>query len=310
MDVSPFPRLHYSPFTIRYSLFARTEDMPESTLSNDTLKALIEAIFYVSPEPVTLDMLAKALPGEERDRIKGLVFELMNDYAWPQHGIQIRPVAGGWQFASKPEHHEVLRGFVKSLKPPVRLTKPSLEVLAVIAYRQPITVPEINDIRGVDCGGVIHTLLERKLIVTAGRKNVVGRPILYRTSRDFLVHFGLRDIGELPSLREFEEMARQALGSELLPPDEFPSGAQIATEQTLGEGQGDQQAPAEVESLGTEENSAPSGEEPSDGAADQSTEPGLSPAGPEAVQPEASTEHQDTAAVPVAEASPEEPADE
>lgn len=226
-NLSLFPRFHYSPFTIRSSLFARINDMSESTLTNDTLKALIEAIFYVSPEPVTLDMLAKALPGEERDRIKGLVFELMNDYAWPQHGIQIRPVAGGWQFSSKPEHHEVLRGFVKSLKPPVRLTKPSLEVLAVIAYRQPITVPEINDIRGVDCGGVIHTLMERKLIVTAGRKNVVGRPILYRTSRDFLVHFGLRDLGELPSLREFEEMARQALGSELLPPDEFPSGAQM-----------------------------------------------------------------------------------
>lgn len=210
--------------------------MAESSLSNDTLKALVEAILYVSPEPVTLDMLAKALPGEGRDRIKGLVFELMNDYAWPQHGIQVRPVAGGWQFSSKPEHHEVLRGFVKSLKPPVRLTKPSLEVLAVIAYRQPITVPEINDIRGVDCGGVLHTLLERKLIVTSGRKNVVGRPILYRTSRDFLVHFGLRDLGELPSLREFEEMARQALGSELLPPDEFPSGAQIAAEGAAAEG--------------------------------------------------------------------------
>jgi segregation and condensation protein B len=208
---------------------ARTEqkrNMAEVTLSNDTLKALVEAILYVSPEPVTLEMLAKALPGEERDRIKGVVFELMNDYAWPQHGIHIRPVAGGWQFSSKPEHHEVLRGFVKSLKPPIRLSKPSLEVLAVIAYRQPITVPEMNEIRGVDCGGVIHTLLERKLIVTAGRKNVVGRPILYRTSRDFLVHFGLRDLAELPSLREFEEMARQALGSELFAPDELPSGAQ------------------------------------------------------------------------------------
>ena len=224
-------------------------NMPESTVSNDNLKALIEAILYVSPEPVTLDMLAKALRGEERDRIKGLVFELMNDYAWPQHGIQIRPVAGGWQFSSKPEHHEVLRGFVKSLKPPIRLTRPSLEVLAVIAYRQPITVPEINEIRGVDCGGVIHTLLERKLIVTAGRKNVVGRPILYRTSREFLVHFGLRDVGELPSLREFEEMARLALGSELLPPDEFPSGAQIAAEI----------APAEVA------DSLPHGEEPASG---------------------------------------------
>jgi len=141
----------------------------------------------------------------------------MNDYAWPQHGIQIRPVAGGWKFSSKPEHHEVLHSFVKSLKPAVRLTKPSLEVLAVIAYRQPITVPEINEIRGVDCGGVIHTLMERKLIATAGRKSVVGRPILYKTSREFMLHFGLRDLSELPSLREFEEMARLALGSELLP---------------------------------------------------------------------------------------------
>jgi segregation and condensation protein B len=191
--------------------------MSENTLSNDTLKALIEAILYVSPEPVTLDMLAKALGGEGKDRIKGAVFELMNDYAWPQHGIQIRAVAGGWKFSSKAEHHEVLRSFVKSLKAPVRLSKPALEVLAAIAYRQPITVPEVNEIRGVDCGGVIHTLMERKLIVTAGRKDVVGRPILYKTSREFMLHFGLRDLSELPSLREFEEMARQALGSEFLP---------------------------------------------------------------------------------------------
>jgi segregation and condensation protein B len=203
--------------------------MAEGMLKDETLKALIEAIIYVSPEPVTLDMLAKALEGESRDRIKGSLYGLLNDYAWPQHGIQIRPVAGGWKFSSKPEHHEVLRGFVKSLKPPVRLSKPALEALSVIAYRQPVTVPEINDIRGVDCGGVIHTLMERKLVVTAGRKNVVGRPILYRTSRDFLVHFGLRDLSELPSLREFEEMARQALGSDAVPdvaPDSEPSAGE------------------------------------------------------------------------------------
>jgi segregation and condensation protein B len=198
--------------------------MAESMLKDETLKALIEAIIYVSPEPVTLDMLAKALEGESPDRIKGSLYGLLNDYAWPQHGIQIRPVAGGWKFSSKAEHHEVLRGFVKNLKPPIRLSKPALEALSVIAYRQPVTVPEINEIRGVDCGGVIHTLLERKLVVTAGRKNVVGRPILYRTSRDFLVHFGLRDLSELPSLREFEEMARQALGSDLLPQGEPSEG--------------------------------------------------------------------------------------
>ena len=109
----------------------------------------------------------------------------------------------------------MLRNFVKGLKPPIRLSKQALETLAVIAYRQPVTLPEIQEVRGVDSGGVIHTLMEKKLVVTAGRKSVVGRPILYRTSRDFLVHFGLKDTSELPSLREFEELARQALGSEL-----------------------------------------------------------------------------------------------
>lgn len=183
-------------------------------LNDETLKALIEAILYVAPEPVTLDAIVKSLEGEERERVKSKLGELMEDYNRPEHGIQIRPIAGGYKFSSKPEHHEVLRKFVKNLKSPIRLSKPALETLAVIAYRQPVTLPEIDEIRGVDCGGVIHTLLERKLVVTAGRKNVVGRPILYRTSRDFLVHFGLKDVGELPSLREFEEMARQALGPE------------------------------------------------------------------------------------------------
>ncbi|MGD0128050.1 MAG: SMC-Scp complex subunit ScpB [Terriglobia bacterium] len=183
-------------------------------LNDETLKALIEAIIYVAQEPVPLEALLKALEGEERERVKFKLEELIADFQQAQHGVQIREVAGGYKFFSKPEHHDVLRKFVKSLKPPVRLSKPALETLAVIAYRQPVTMPEINEIRGVDCGGVIHTLLEKKLVVTSGRKNVVGRPILYRTSRDFLVHFGLKDVGELPSLKEFEEMAKQALGSE------------------------------------------------------------------------------------------------
>jgi segregation and condensation protein B len=184
-------------------------------LTDETLKALIEAIIYVAPEPVSLDAIVKALEGEERDRVKAQIELLTQEYNQPGHGIEVRPVAGGYRFSSKPEHHEVLRNFVKSLKPLVRLSKPALETLAVIAYRQPATVPEIEEIRGVDCGGVIHTLLEKKLVVTAGRKNVVGRPILYRTSKEFLVHFGLKDTSELPSLKEFEELARQALGSDL-----------------------------------------------------------------------------------------------
>lgn len=202
-------------------------------LTDENLKALIEAIIYVAPEPVALDAIVKSLDGEERERVKACLQQLMEEFDRPEHGVQIRQVAGGYKFSSKPEHHDVLRKFVKSLKPPVRLSKPALETLAVVAYRQPVTLPEIDEIRGVDCGGVIHTLLEKKLVVTAGRKNVVGRPILYRTSRDFLVHFGLKDLGELPSLREFEELARQALGPELAAEETLAlSGAPPAVEQT------------------------------------------------------------------------------
>ena len=183
-------------------------------LNDDILKALIEGIIYIAPEPVTLDGIVKALDGEERERVKAKLEELVADYEQNAHGIQIRQVANGYKFSTKAEHHEILRKYVKSLKPPVRLSKPALETLAVIAYRQPVTIPEIEEIRGVDSGGVIHTLLEKKLVVTSGRKSVVGRPILYRTSKDFLVHFGLKDVGELPSLKEFEELAKRALGSE------------------------------------------------------------------------------------------------
>jgi len=191
-------------------------------LNDEILKALIEAIIYVAPEPVTLEAIARSIEGEERERVRAKLQELVEDFERVDHGIHIRQVAGGYKFSSKVEHHDILRRFVKSLRPPLRLSKPALETLAVIAYRQPVTLPEIDQIRGVDCGGVVHTLLEKKLVVTAGRKNVVGRPIVYRTSRDFLVHFGLKDVGELPSLREFEEMAREALGSELLAEAEAP----------------------------------------------------------------------------------------
>jgi segregation and condensation protein B len=183
-------------------------------LNDEILKALIEGIIYVAPEPVTLDGIVKVLESEERERVKAKLEELVAEYDQNSHGIQIRHVANGYKFSTKAEHHEILRKYVRSLKPPVRLSKPALETLAVIAYRQPVTVPEIEEIRGVDSGGVIHTLLEKKLVVTAGRKTVVGRPILYRTSKDFLVHFGLKDVGELPSLKEFEELAKRAMGAE------------------------------------------------------------------------------------------------
>jgi segregation and condensation protein B len=122
--------------------------------------------------------------------------------------------------STKPEHHDVVRAFAKSLKPPIRLSLPALETLAVIAYKQPVTVPEIGEIRGVDASGVIGTLLERKLITTAGRKAVVGRPMLYKTSKDFLLRFGLKDLSELPSLEEFEKLATAEMAEDLAPPSD------------------------------------------------------------------------------------------
>jgi segregation and condensation protein B len=159
----------------------------------------------------------KSEKAELRALLKPYLEELIAEYNRDDHGIEIRQVAGGYRMSTKPEHHDVVRAFSKSLKPPVRLSLQALETLAVIAYKQPVTVPEINDIRGVDSSGVIGTLLERKLITTAGRKAVVGRPMLYRTSKDFLLRFGLRDLNELPSLEEFEKLAAGELQEELLP---------------------------------------------------------------------------------------------
>ena len=129
----------------------------------------------------------------------------------PEHGLAIREVAEGYKMGTKAEHHETIRSFVKKLRPPLRLSMAALETLAVIAYKQPITAPEIMEIRGVQGASVLKTLLERKLITTAGRKQVIGRPILYKTSKEFLVQFGLKSLSELPTLKEFEELARMAL---------------------------------------------------------------------------------------------------
>ena len=159
----------------------------------------------------------KSEKAELRGLLKPYLDELIADYANPDHGIEIREVAGGYRMSTKPEHHDVVRAFSKSLKPPVRLSLQALETLAVIAYKQPVTVPEISDIRGVDAAGVIGTLLERKLITTAGRKAVVGRPMLYKTSKEFLLRFGLSDLSELPSLEEFEKLAAGEMQAE----DEF-----------------------------------------------------------------------------------------
>jgi segregation and condensation protein B len=182
-------------------------------MSDTERKAALEAIIYAADEPATLDQLAAAL-GEEKPLVKAALDELVGRYAAEDHGTEIRAVAGGYKLFTKPQHHEVVRRFIKSLRPPLRLSMPALETLAVIAYKQPITAPEISEIRGVNTSGVISTLLDKKLITTAGRKEVIGRPILYKSSKEFLMRFGLNDLDELPSLKEFEALAREALGSD------------------------------------------------------------------------------------------------
>ncbi len=177
------------------------------------LKGAIEAIIYAADEPATLEQIAGVV-GEEKSAVRAALDEMIASYVTEDRGVEVRAVAGGYKFYTKPQHHEVVRRFIKSLRPPLRLTMPALETLAVIAYRQPVTGPEIQEIRGVNVAGVIKTLLEKRLIVTAGRKPVIGRPIMYRTSKDFLMRFGLSDLDELPSLKEFEQLARAALGSD------------------------------------------------------------------------------------------------
>jgi segregation and condensation protein B len=177
------------------------------------IQSSLEAIIYAADEPATLDQISKAL-GIEKPEARAALEQLTAAYQTDDRGIEVRKVAGGWKFYTKAQHHDVVRKFIKSLQPPLRLTMPALETLAVIAYKQPVTVPEINEIRGVHVGGVIKTLLEKRLITTAGRKEVIGRPILYRTSKQFMMRFGLSDLDELPSLKEFEALAQAALGSD------------------------------------------------------------------------------------------------
>ncbi|MBB6146175.1 segregation and condensation protein B [Silvibacterium bohemicum] len=150
-----------------------------------------------------------------RDELRAILDGLIAEYAESDRGMEIREIAGGYRVATKPEYHDAVRGFVKSLKPPLKLSLQALETLAVIAYKQPVTAPEVSEIRGVDSGGVLGSLVSRKLITTAGRKQVIGRPILYKTTKEFLLRFGLKDLNELPSIEEFEKMA-----GELAEPDQ------------------------------------------------------------------------------------------
>lgn len=227
-----------------------------------SLKPQLEAIIYAAETPITLDQIIQlvkevlisqgASEEEVRSRVRTALEELTAEYSSGDHGIEIRQVAGGYRMSTKPEQHDVVRAFAKSLKPPIRLSLPALETLAVIAYKQPVTVPEISEIRGVDSSGVIATLLDRKLITTAGRKAVIGRPILYRTTKEFLMHFGLKDVTELPSMEEFEKLVAESFQSDLLPASEnSPPVETAAAQDVTGSAEG-----TEVVPVGTENDPA------------------------------------------------------
>jgi len=209
MEDTEIPALEVEP--IPAELAPEPEPIVEYT--DAQLRAVLEAIIYITDEPLTLEQMAVAL-AQPRERIGALLEQLTAEFDRPEHGLTIQEVAGGYKMSTKPEHHEAVRAFVKSLKPPLKLSLPALETLAVVAYKQPITAPEIMEIRGVQGAGVLKTLLDRKLIAAAGRKSVIGKPILYKTTKEFLVQFGLKDLNELPSLKEFEELARMSVGEE------------------------------------------------------------------------------------------------
>jgi segregation and condensation protein B len=212
-------------------VFATTDETAEPTTDSDVASAdaglentaapaaesessAQEAGTESAEQPVDEAEAEASLKREARQRdrevraiLRQILDELIAEFASDDRGVEIREIAGGFRMATKPECHDVVRAFVKSLKPALKLSLPALETLAVIAYKQPVTAPEVNEIRGVDSSGVFGSLLSRKLIATAGRKPVIGRPILYKTTKEFLMRFGLKDISELPSMEEFEKMA-------------------------------------------------------------------------------------------------------
>ena len=185
---------------------AETDDVDLAAPQSQAERAaVIEALIFVSDEPLSAKTIADVLK-EDKEAVNEAVRALAEEFNARQSGLQLREVAGGWQFATRPEYHEHVRAFLKT-RPSAKLSIASLETLAVIAYRQPITVPEILEIRGVQSPSAIKTLLDKKLIVAKGRKETVGRPMMYGTSKEFLLQFGLKDLSELPSVEDFHDLS-------------------------------------------------------------------------------------------------------
>jgi segregation and condensation protein B len=220
---------------------ATVEGKAEGEVASD---AAADAAANEAAEEAEQKRQARLREKEVRAILRQHLDELVAYYAADDRGVEIREVAGGFRMATKPEYHDAVRAFVKSLKPPMKLSMPALETLAVIAYKQPVTAPEVNEIRGVDSSGVFGSLLARKLIATAGRKPVIGRPILYKTTREFLLRFGLKDVTELPSMEEFEKMAALELEEPEMASEEAPETGTHEAEETAAETHEEMQEPA------------------------------------------------------------------
>lgn len=185
------------------------DDAPEVVGRRDysvsELKAATESLIFVADEPISAKTIGDVLKVEV-EAVEKAIQSLVAESDKRGGGLQLREIAGGWQIATRPEYHEQVRAYLKS-KPSAKLSLASLETLAVIAYKQPVTVPEILDIRGVQSPSAIKTLLDKRLIVAKGRKETVGRPMMYGTSKEFLIQFGLKDLSELPSIEDFQDLA-------------------------------------------------------------------------------------------------------
>lgn len=285
---------------VQAELAAEAEPLVEMAPAAE-LPTMPEAAEPAAAELVDAESEARR-QARQRDReikgvIKHLLDELIVTYASDDRGVEIREIAGGFRMGTKPECHDAVRMLVKSLKPPMRLSLPALETLAVVAYKQPVTAPEVNEIRGVESGGVLGSLLSRKLIATAGRKPVIGRPILYKTTKEFLLRFGLKDLAELPSMEEFEKMAAAEI--EEMEPETAAADAAEAPggdlmEEAAENGAEKQQTELEVDSPSSD---VVSGDEMgseiaesakrNEVAAEEPAEPAASSNQPEATQPEA-----------------------
>ncbi len=176
-------------------------------INQEEILPVIECLIFVADEPITLKQIAKVLTTVPEEQIEATIGQLVAQYEARGSGLELRPVAGGWRFSTRPQYNDFIRGYHRS-RPSARLSLPALETLAVIAYKQPVTVPEILEIRGVSSSSAIKTLLDKGLIETKGRKETVGRPMMYGTAKKFLVQFGLSDLNELPSIEDFEDLVQ------------------------------------------------------------------------------------------------------